>query len=77
MRLNLKSNVFSPDFASGEIRPPQLREIHLSYSMCSMMVNADCKIQNKIKSFAGGQTSNVGRVLHMVKCNEINVKIPM
>ncbi len=34
-----------------------------------MMVNADCKIQNKIKSFACGLTSNVGRVLHMVKCN--------
>ena len=34
-----------------------------------MMVNADCKIQNKIKSFACGQTSNVGRVLHMVKFN--------
>ena len=34
-----------------------------------MMVNADCKIQNKIKSFACGQTSNVGRVLRMVKFN--------
>ena len=34
-----------------------------------MIVNADCKIQNKIKSFACGQTSNVGHILHMVKCN--------
>jgi hypothetical protein len=48
----------------------------------SMMVNADCKIQNKIKSFACGLTSNVGCALHMVKSNELyysekNVKIPM
>ena len=48
----------------------------------SMMVNADCKIHNKIKSFACGLTSNVGCVLHMVKSNELyysekNVKIPM
>ena len=64
--IQILSNVFFTGFCKWQNPASPAARNPFVYSM---VINTYCKIQNKIKSFACGQTSNVGHVLHMVKCN--------